>query len=242
MNVEVIGLASMAYDEIIAKRIADVGFLELPFKSYQSFVDTHTGATKFSVSCQSLDRIWAVHRTAGYDTQGEMQVIDGYKVSGQFGASASGGGVTVDFGKPDYELGGVLRTNGEKMTTKFLNFTLTPAAAGPAKFQFQLNGSFFPQFQATEEEMYAISKNSVDYPMDPTMTLAQYKANYFVQCIRLCLPDSDTREISGLDTRGINMSGSYNTTNVTRDTNVVLFCEHTSTLRVGANRQIEVVQ
>ena len=63
---EVIGLASAVYDELIARRIAQTGFIELPFKSYQSFIDSHTGATKFSVSCQSLDRIWVVQRTAGW--------------------------------------------------------------------------------------------------------------------------------------------------------------------------------
>ncbi len=48
LNVEVIGLASGVYDELVARRIAETGFIELPFKAYQSFVDSHTGSTKFS--------------------------------------------------------------------------------------------------------------------------------------------------------------------------------------------------
>ena len=91
------------------------------------------------------------------------------------------------------------------------------------------------------EEMYAMSMNSVDRSYSEFMTLDQYRKNYFVQCFRLCLPGGSTRSLTGTDTRGINLACSYNTTGVTPNSNVVIFTEMTSSLRVGANRAIEVI-
>ncbi len=247
--VEVIGLGSSVYDELVQRRIADIGYLSLPFKSYQSFVDSHTGSTKFSVSSQSLDRLWIVHRAAGHDTQSAPVVVNGYKRAGCFTSPATiaatngaAGAVTQDIGLPQYEIGGILRTNGEKMLGKYFNFARNNSAAG-STFQVQLNGSMVPQFAATAEEMYAISKNSVQHSSyESKLTLDQYLSNYFVQCIRLNLPDSElSNEISGIDTRSINLSGMYNTTHITGGTNVVIFAEMSSVLRVGSNRSIEVV-
>ena len=91
--------------------------------------------------------------------------------------------------------------------------------------------------------MYAISKDAMDVhtPMK-NMTLAQYRDNYMVQAIRLALPDSSVfRTISGLDTRGINLDGQYRASNLHASTNVVLFMECTSCIRLGSGRSLEVV-
>ena len=247
LNLEVIGLASAVYDELIARRIASVGYIEIPFKSYQSFIDSHTGATKFSVSCQSLDKIWVVQRTDGYDTLGGAVIIEGYKTSGCFTSTASiadtsaAGAATQDIGLPQYEIGGVLQTNSEKMTTKYFNMTLNESGPGLAKFQMQLDGSFLPQVQMNAEEMYGMSMNACDRSYNPYLTLDQYKKNYFVQCYRTSLPGSSVRSLSGVDTRGINLAASYNTSGVTANSNIVVFCEMTSSLRVGPSRAIEVI-
>jgi len=47
--------------------------------------------------------------------------------------------------------------------------------------------------------------------------------------------------ISGLDTRSQNMAGSLNSTGVSGGPAVVVICECTSTLRIGANMQLSVV-
>ncbi len=116
-------------------------------------------------------------------------------------------------------------------------------SGGAATFQLQLNGSMIPQFQANADEMYAISKKSVEgYDMEDKMTRDQYRSNYFVQCILFNLPDSEAQaSVAGIDSRSVNLSGEYRTQNITANTNVVLFAEMTQTLRVGANRAIEVV-
>ena len=88
-----------------------------------------------------------------------------------------------------------------------------------------------------------ISRNAVERNGGeiPVKTLDQYKSNYSAICHRLTLPGSTVREIAGVDTRGINLSGSLNTTNVPANTNVVLFLEHTSVLQIGKNSQFAVV-
>jgi hypothetical protein len=94
----------------------------------------------------------------------------------------------------------------------------------------------------TVPEAYAMSMNSLDYyDKNHKITLDQYKNNYFIQCFRFCLPDSDySRLASGIDCRGVSSSCSINTTGVT-SCNMTLFAECSSELRIGAGRQIEVV-
>jgi len=244
LNVEVIGLASGVYDELVARRIAETGYISLPFKSYHSFVDSHTGCTRFSVSSQSLDRIWIAYRTAADAVGGGGLVsVAGYKKAGAFTSVTTGVGTSLDIGAPDYDLGGVLSTNREKYVGKFFNFSLDEVVGTAATFQIVLNGSLFPQFQANADEMYAITKKSVEgYAVEDKMTRDQYRKNFFVQCIRLNLPDSEgQRMISGIDSRNINLSGEIRTTNITPGTNIVCYAECTSILRIGANRSIDLV-
>ena len=247
--VETIGLADKVYDEMIERRISQAGFIELPFKSYFSFSDTHTGSTRFTVASQSLDRIWVVVRDQAYSTQGAPLRISGYKKAGAFVDDVAGqAAADIDIGVPDYDIGGILGTNEERYTSKYFNFEEIPSGGNvKPTYQLQLNGAYIPQFKATAEQMYQISTNSI-----PRMgscvkadfrTLDQYKNNFFVMCLRLNLPDSEAgRELSGLDTRGIALNAYFNTSGMSNSNNVMIFAECSSTLRIGAGRAVEVVQ
>ena len=147
---------------------------------------------------------------------------------------------TIEIGTPGYDTGGVMGINDEKYRGKFHNMAFGSA---DATIQLQLNGSLTPGFAATVPQMYALSKNAVDVPYGMSAeckTLAQYRENYSVYCHRLCLPGSDVRSLTGQDTRGINLQGSINT-NLT-NSNVVVFCEMTSVLQLGQNKQFSVIQ
>jgi hypothetical protein len=243
--VETLGLADAVYDEMMERRISQAGFVELPFKQYFSFSDTHTGSSRFTISTQSLDRVWCVWRATGYNTQGAPVLVNGYKKAGAFVDDVAGQtAADIDIGRPQYDIGGVLDTNKEKYLTKFFNFAETRASASVAPtHQLQLNGAYIPQFRASAEEMYDISCNSVEGYKMAKMTLDQYKNNFFCYCVRLNLPDSEAgRELSGLDTRGISLNGYVNSTGVASSQNLLIFAECSSTLRVGAGRAIEVVQ
>ena len=76
------------------------------------------------------------------------------------------------------------------------------------------------------------------------MTKEQYRDSYFVQCQRLNMPDSEhSRTISGLDTRSVSLNAYVNTTGTRTEENpnLMIFAECTSSLRIGAGRQLEVV-
>ena len=137
---------------------------------------------------------------------------------------------------------GVFGTAGDKHLTKFQRFT-EPGAAGALKYQFQLNGAYYPQYPADTEDMYQITKNSLPGSVKYDLTKQQLTDSYFVQCIRLNMPDSEfSRTASGLDTRSVSLNGYVNTTGtLSTNPNLMIFAECTSSLRVGAGRQLEVV-
>jgi hypothetical protein len=314
-TIETIGLADSVYDNMVSSMIQQKGFLEIPFKQYFSFSNTHTGSSRFTVATQSLDRIWAAWRADGYDTLGAPVVASGFQNERSTGAiplakvSIVNNTITIDAGHgfdggerlkfqggPGQEMEplvtgniyyvlyssatvfqvahtpggdaieltnaghadqffyvmkeskyeGNFDTQREKYVGKFYKFEEPdPTAGNKLTYQLQLNGAYYPQFAATAEHMYQVSKNSTLGPAyNKEMSLEQYKKTNFVQCIRLNMQDSEfSRTISGLDTRSVSLNGYYLTQNMdnSSDVNLMLFAECTSTLRVGAGRQLEVI-
>jgi len=247
--VETLGMADSVYDMMIERRISEVGYIELPFKTYFTTQDTHSGTTRFTTATQSLDRVYFGFRSATFDGIAAPVRVAGYKKTGAFLASTSAGSPTLDVGLPQYDVGGVMDTNAERYVGNFFNFTESlSAAAVPATYQLNFNGSFIPQFKASAEQMLSITRNSVPtyemngkYPVS-TMTLDQFKQNFFVHCVRLNLPQAEeNREICGADTRGISLNAYLSTTGFTTGKNVFIACECTSSLRIGAGRAIEVI-
>jgi len=241
-HIECIGLADATYDNMLSSMMSSQGFLEIPYKAYTSFTDTHTGSSRFSVSTSCLDRIWVAWRLDGYDVRGGLKRVAGHKITGGFVDPTSGAGTTNrDIGVPTYDIGGVLDTNKEKYRGKYFNFAQPVANWGQ---QIQLNGAFFPQYSAQSGDSFQITKNSLHGNEKlKNMSLDQYLNNYCVQVYRLNLVDSEySRLLSGLDTRAVNLQGVLKTTGVIpANTNVSIFTEQTEVLRVGAGRAVEVI-
>ena len=244
-HIECIGLADATYDNMLSSMMSAQGFLEIPYKAYTSFTDTHSGSSRFSVSTASLDRIWVGWRLDGYDIRGGLKRVKGHKITGGFLSSLSNTPVATatetDIGVPTYDVGGVLDTNKEKYRGKFFNFEQPSAGWGQ---QIQLNGAYFPQYSAQSGDSYQITKNSLHgNEKMKDMSLDQYLNNYCVQCYRLNMPDSEySRLISGLDTRAVNLQGIVKTTGaIPLATNISIFTEQTEVLRVGAGRSVEVI-
>jgi len=235
-TIEAVGMADSVYDHLTQSTIASIGYIEVPFKQYFSFSNTHSGASRFSVAAQSLDRIWTAWRKADYDTLGAPQPVKGYSTAAGLAAAATSADSLSAYGGA-HGTGAV-----EKYITKFQKFS-EPGAADALKYQFQLNGTYYPQFPAGTEDMYQVTKNSLPLPVKYGLTKEQLRDSSFVQCIRLNLPNSeDSRTMSGLDTRSVSLSGYVNTTGVlTANPNLMIFCECTSSVRIGAGRQLEVV-
>jgi hypothetical protein len=128
--------------------------------------------------------------------------------------------------------------SGEKYVSKYFNF---PKPSGLTGAQFQLNGTLYPQFLATSDEWFQISKDCAKKASQQIKSLQAWNDNYHVYAIRLNQPGADElRLISGLDTRSMNMAGYFTSQNAGAAALVVI-CECTSTLRIGAGMAVSVV-
>lgn len=243
MQVEVLGMASSVLDEVVAQRISQVGYLSIPFKNYFSFSSSHSATSRFNVNSASWDRLWVAWRDPNGGTTSAAVPVSGYKFQGGFTSATSTGAVTQDLGKPSYDVGGSLDTNKEKYVARAFNF-VEPLLSGQtvSNYQLQINSANYPAYKLTVPEAYALTMNSIDvYDKTRIMSLDQYRDNYFVQCYRFCLPESDySRLASGLDTRATSAQCALVTENVTNSIPCFIFAEVTSELRV-ANRSIEVI-
>ena len=254
-TIEAIGLADMAYDQMISAQQRQQGFLEVPYKSYTSYQETHSGSSRFTLSTQSLDRVWVSWRNTNFNAQAKPVIVNGHKsqgayIQGPYQTTANAAGVgalgtSVDLGLPQYDVGGVLDTNCEKYKSQYFNFA---APQENMTMQLQLNGAYMPQFSANLGELYGITQNSLmNARSAKNISFDQYLNNYCVQCFRLNMPDAEfSRSISGLDTRAVNLQGLVRTENSAagggRDNLAInIFTESTECLRVGAGRAVEII-
>ena len=247
---QIYGLAGNFYSEMISSRMRSVGFLEISKKDLYSFESTHDGSTRVQVSSQSVDRVWVCHRAAGFDTQKAPIQVAGGPVSINSGLVAANTAVftaqealSKNLAISSFDSYGRFG-NVEKYIPAYFNFAETRAdATKPATFQFEIQNVSMPQSVVSAPEMHAISKEAVygyDYTMDKS--LKQYKDNYFVHCLRLNMKDSESiRELSGIDSRGQSLEIRYKTTGIKNDTNLVVFVETSSTIRLGPNREISII-
>ena len=243
MQVEVLSLATNVLDTIVEQRIGQIGYLSLPFKNFFSFSNTHDSSTRFNVNSASWDRAWFAFRDTGFASVAPPVRIKGYKGAGAITSSAATYTAGIDVGRPEYDAGGTLNTNAEKYKPAYFNFREKKTASTTAStYQLQINSASVPNYKLSAPELLALSMNSLDYyDKNHKLTLHQYKCNYFVGCMRFCLPDSDYSRLgSGIDVRGTSASCSINTTGLD-SCNLTIFCECTSELRIGAGRQIEVI-
>jgi len=243
MQVEVLGMASSVLDEVVAQRVSQVGYLSVPFKNYFSFSSSHSATSRFNVNSASWDRLWVAWRDPNGGAVSAPVPVSGYKFAGAFTATTSAGSPTSDVGLPQYDSGGSLDTNREKYVARAFNF-VEPLLSGQtvSNYQLQINSANYPAYKLTVPEAYTLTMNSIDvYDKTRVMSLDQYRDNFFCQCYRFCLPESDySRLSSGLDTRATSAQCALVTENVTNSIPCFLFAEVTSELRV-ANRAIEVI-
>ena len=93
--------------------------------------------------------------------------------------------------------------------------------------------------------MIALGRGTTEHAHTLECGGAPYYVGHYhcVFCIRLNLADSEySRQISGLDTRGISLSAYYNLANAGGAKPISVFAEMSSCLRVGPGLAIEVLQ
>lgn len=235
------------------------GVLEAPFKTYYSFtnsVNSMSQTTRFSLSSQSLNRIWSA-----FVNQGTANPIAGTGLIGTTvsASTAPGSGIEPNQGGSSYfqRIGNALVAYGNATNYTAISYPIT-------SWQYTLNSIMYPNYSVDPSCCYANMLNSYGLSADvlggghPNLkSLAAWNGSFWVAEQKFNHGDVDGSSlISGLDTRGTSCQGSFMTvggaiTSTTTGTGasaspgttltVLVFCECTSTLRIGAGRNLEIV-
>ena len=214
-SVDRIDLDPMFYD--IHNRYLQSGqTYEMPFNNWLSFSTTCTGSlvgsTKFSLSTQSLNHLYGMY-------------VYGNQLS------------TFD------------------TITKNSSF-FTRLSDGLTSTQWNVNGLYYPNWLATPAQSFALLTSSMgeNYStvggLEPNLnSLARWLSSFWVSSMRLDHGGDGVTLVSGVDTRG-NTASCYfqsnggvwnNGTVTTANVMALVFAQTTSSLIVGAGRQISVV-
>ena len=214
-TVPILSFSSGVYDGMVEAMIQKQGFLEIPYKNYTMFQDTGN-SIRWHASSASIDRLWQCTRATDYQTTQLPILVEGYTTYGKMF---------------DY--------NNEKFVHSYYNMTEPQA---DYKAQWLINSSLLPQYQMSALDELTLTKESVPRKFQNKHGLKTMTTNFSASCVRLNLEGSEQlRLASGLDSRGIAITGHYNLTGVGTPVPVNIFVESTSVLRVGRGLQIEIL-
>jgi len=237
-------IADGVYEAVLDRTIERDDYLALTYKEYYNFSDTFTGTTLFSNSSSCLNRIMAVFRNNGFDSQGAPVRVIGTNQGGTQGQNY--------FQHPDY--------NGEKYVSKQARFTapiqvnLTGdsnaglASTGQINMSFRVNSVQMPNYPVPCTEWYPLTKEAMGVDKFAMCnSMVEYMEDRYVIAVRTCLPNDSVRVKTGIDTRGSSVQMRLNTDLTTNaksggnESNVEIFLDTTAELRVGAGRMLQVI-
>jgi len=181
------------------------------------------------------------------------------------GSSSTSAATNLTFGvssqSVDFLVGTLVNGNFNKMganhwdqNTK-TSVYFTRGAGTPLKgSQFTISGVTYPSYMPTPMQAFSqtitalgINQSALGGADRNFDSYAKYLYNFFAHCVRLNHPQETEGWISGLDTRGANVSMSYATTGLAlADNNApasvfpLVFVGTTATLLIGAFRQLQV--
>ena len=186
-----------------------------------SYVNTNTTGLDdmvlFNVASQSIDRLWCTSRESDYTAKAKGLIPV---------ANAA--------------------TLFHRETSTVPAFTFTNA--GSTGLQFQINNTLYPNWQlGTVQEMYQHTKLATgdqgNMLSGGPPTSISYANNYFVLAVSLeHHTDSDERFLSGIDTRGSAANCYLKGTGGGGAHQALIFAECTSSLKIMANKVLEIVQ
>jgi len=221
---DVVSISDGIYDSMIDQRLASGAPIEVPFKNYFSFTNTNAATMaqqlNFNVASQSIDRLWATARAA---THANSDV--------DLAATANPGHDIVVSDQPAFRF----------------------AQQGGDNWQFQINNSMYPNFQPKHPSvLFAQTKNALGEQGNMLsgcvpQSITHYQDNFFVFAQSLEHKTSDDeRYMSGIDTRGAAASCHLKLdaggAGAAAANQTLVFAECTSSLKIHANKVLEVVQ
>jgi len=218
---DVVSISDGVYDAMVDQMLASGAPIEVPFKNYFSFTPgvraSIGGSVAFNVASQSIDRLWAIARKDTYNKK-----VDGVAAIAN-------------------------TTNADilKKVPGYFNFS----ACDGTDFHFQVNNTLYPQWTSIEPHDWfqhtklALGDQGNMLAGSHVQTLTSYKDNFFVYACQLeHRSDGDERFMSGIDTRGAAAQCYFNATGGAVSNQTLVFAECSSSLRIMANKVLEIVQ
>lgn len=194
------------------------GVYEIPFNNYYSFSATAaaSGATKFSLSTQSLNMVWATFVNGSAGTPNALNTS--IKNASYFRRSGNGTNYTTTPMRFQFNINNVYYPNYQATATQ--------------AYQLMQNA-------------YGLSQDTLGGVYPSLNTLDLWNQQFWVAVESFAHNTaSDERYISGIDTRGNVAQAFFEYAGFTDSAacpTSLIFAQTTSLLRVGAGRQIEIV-
>jgi len=211
-----------AYEKLMEHKIKTDKTVEIPFKQYYSISQRHVNSTRFSVSSQSVDRIFTVLRDSNYSTLGTK----------------------VDLPSAAHHKSPI------KHICKYNNFESGNHAL--FKHQYTINNILYPQFQAERPENYYLVKQATMNEMNEIVDLNDFQKHQYVMPVTLCATrDIDSIDgFDSRNTASICEFNTVNLVSFEADGTTLknpqpvydsfVFIETTSSLIIGAGKALEV--
>lgn len=232
------------YESMLDRTIERDGFLQLAYKEYYNFSDTFSGATLFTSGVSCLNRVMAVYRNSGYDSQGACKRIAGSTNENAFTNRGVNYFQDKEYPANEQYISKQARFTAP-LTTNIAGSTTGLNTEGVPAFSFRVNSVQMPSYNVPTTEWYNITCEAMGVDkMAKCNSMVEYLEDRYIQAIRLCLPNDSVRLQTGLDLRGASTTmrlNADNTSNLKTSSNVEVFLEATQILRVGAGRQIQTI-
>ena len=236
---ETISFNDGMYDAAVENRLKSEGFIDVPFTNYFTFTENHqngnNASTRFSLSAQSINFLYALNRPQDYRTD---RVGQGYLLV----PNTRGNAIITPYMK---FMAGLIGTQQFNVNNLYLPNYLADTLAA-----YQL------MCQAKDD-------NYSQYGGSLITSQASFFNFYYTFMLRLNMPsDMGVRSLSGFDSRGLNSSMFYQTTATNVDQTTVnvpqdpfggtlaspenqcetfIVAEVTSVCRIGMSRQLEII-
>jgi hypothetical protein len=235
-TVDCISFSSSEYDVLVSDQMAQAGFLSVPFKSYLSFRQSHTGSSKFQLSTRSLDRIYYGFLYTGA-AQAGTATAPVLKNSTTLNSPSLVPGFATDIRQDTQVPFGLEVYRGAWETFGLPSTELT--------LQCSINNSFLPQAPVNASQALCLTEIAAGYKTVKDTTLLGKLTTDFVNCFSFCFDEGDSSRVaSGLDCRGQQVACTLQTTgsfDIGPSWDSFIVCEQSSELRISVGRSISVV-
>jgi len=257
-------LLSSSYQMAIKERIASIGYVSFVYPQTTGFVmGQWAGSNRFSLSANSLRKLTAVWRNKSHASLSGAVPIAGRCA----GATVDTGGCDGRHGGGTVGKAGERHYQGRVQQFRYPNLLPktsvvgTPAvglatdavyadfstSTAPLDFQFQVNSSQYPQYNMGVADclQMTLDANNID-ELHETVTMQEYLNNKFIVAVGFNLPhkEGDIPCLSGLNTTGQNAYFGLQSVGTGNDTSAyenIILAETDTIMRVGAMRQIEII-